>query len=101
VLYVRPAPTYVNARALAANTAEQVTVPGSAGEKYIAIFACSATPYYVLYGANPTATVPADTTDGTAAECNPTAYECEGGQKFSIIAPATAIVTVAFYGAAT
>lgn len=94
-LDVRPAPDYVLARSLAANTAESMTVPSAAGKGAICVFGYSVTPVYV--DTRGTAVVPGDVTDGTAPECSPAAYELDGGTTVSVIAPANTIVTMAVY----
>jgi hypothetical protein len=86
-------PTKVNARALAASTAEDITPP--AGTRFV-IFSCTA-PFYVQpFG---TATVPGDTTDGTAAELNPSGYEFNPNEipTFSVISASACVITAAFY----
>lgn len=85
----------VMARALAANTAETITVP--AGAEYV-VFAGTAD-FYAAYGTGVTATVPGDTTDGSASELNPTMRNIKGKRDISVISAATCIVTAAFYGA--
>lgn len=97
-LDVRPAPDYVLSRVLAAGVAESMTVPTAAGKGAICIFGYSTTPCYVNCRA--TAAVPTDIADGTAAEATPTAYELNGGDTVSVIAPATCIVTMAVYASA-
>ncbi len=88
---VRIAPTYVNANALAANVAESQTVP--TGARWV-MFSSTCNFY-----ANPTttATVPGDTTDGTASELNPAAWYGGDVTTISIIAGVTCTVTMAFY----
>ena len=81
----------INALSLAAGVAESSTVPAGAGK--------------VLFGAtgnynvkvNGTATVPGDTTDGSASELNPMGYKVNPGDVISIIASAACIVTLAYY----
>jgi len=82
----------INALALAANTAETLSIP--AGARF-AVFS-GTVDFYVKTGG--TATVPGDTTDGSAAELNPTMRDITGASLISIISAATCIVTVAFYG---
>lgn len=91
-------PDYVDARILAANTAETVTTPNDAE---FVIFSGNAD-FYVRY--NGTATVPSgDVNDGTASELNPTARHIKKGNGtngFSIIAPvANTTVTMSFFKA--
>ena len=91
--FLRLPPSYINARVLAANTAESATPPTSA--RYV-IFSASCAAFYVLVGG--TATVPAgDVTDGTASELNPSGYSIEGPTAISIISPTTCTVTLTFY----
>jgi len=98
-----PEPTqYVNARVLAANTAETVTVPDASaiaalaqepGTRIVVAFSASCSSYYVRYGG--TAAVPsADVTDGSAAVRNPPQLIFAQGETFSIIAPDACIVTM-------
>lgn len=88
---MRPAPLYVDARSLAASTAESQTVP--TGARFV-IFSANCNFY-----ANPvaTATVPGDVTDGTASELNPAAWYLTGITTISVIAPSTCVITMAFY----
>jgi hypothetical protein len=86
-----PAITAVNARLLAAATAETMTIP--AGAKFVIIKATS--DVFVQY--NGTATVPGDTTDGTSAELNPGPRSLDGVTSISVIASGTPIVTATFY----
>lgn len=90
---IRGVPTYVNARVLAANTAESVTVPS--GARFV-LFASTCNFY-----AHPTttATVPAaDVTNGTASELSPAAWLLSSNiTAISVIADATCVVTLSFY----
>lgn len=89
---VRAAPTYVDARVLAANTSETHTVP--AGIKWV-LFSPSCD-FYAKLGAS--AAVPAaDVTDGSSAELNPAGWYIEGVTQFTLIAPSTCVVTLSFY----
>lgn len=89
----RPIPQSVMSRALAASVAEDITPP--AGSSYV-IFSCTGNFYVQPYA---TATVPADVTDGTASELNPSGYEFNTNNlpTFSVIAPAACVITAAFY----
>lgn len=90
--FLRVAPTYVDAKSLAASTAETVTVPANA--KFV-VFSGNA-PYYVNpHGA--TAAVPGDVSNGSASELNPAGYELRGMATFSVISPSACILTMAFY----
>ena len=89
---VRLAPTWIDARVLAANVAESHTLP--TGALWV-VFSANCNFY-----ANPngTAAVPAaDVTDGTGSELNPSAWRIVGQTAISFIAPTTCIVTMAYY----
>lgn len=88
---IRNAPGFVNAIALGVATAEDVNVPGPG----LKVLFSSDGVFYV--NTQVTATVPGDTTDGTASEMNPTGYILGSITKFSLISPAACIVTMAFY----
>jgi hypothetical protein len=87
------APTYINHYALAANTAKNIAIPANAS---VAIFSANAD-FYANYTG--TAVVPAgDVTDGTGSEMNPTVrYVKRITSPFSVIAPATTVLTIAWY----
>lgn len=87
------APQYIDARVLAANTAETVTVPTG---RNIVVFSGTAD-FYVRYNGGAAAVPAADVTDGNGSELNPTVRSVTPGGTFSIIAPATTVVTMAFY----
>lgn len=102
----RNVPSYVSARALAANTAESITIPqgsasaaAAAGAAYVRL-AGTADFYYSFSG---TATVPVDTDDGSACELIKTQGDPEwlvipsGATALSVISAGTAIVTASFY----
>lgn len=82
----------VMARSLSANTAESITVPS--GARYV-VFACGAD-FYANY--TTTATVPGDTTDGSASELNPTMRDVNGKTTISVISASNTVITAAFYG---
>lgn len=82
---------HIDARALAANTAEAHTVPTGATH---VVFSATAD-FYVNYGG--TAAVPADVTDGSASELNPVARDIRGITSLGLISAATCIVTMCFY----
>lgn len=92
-----PLPRYTNAHALAANTAETVTIPAWAGAVRVSVTVAS----YLKEGA--TATVPGDTTDGTASFLVspevPHYFLIRAGQSLSVISAATCIATFSFYEA--
>lgn len=90
---IPPLALYSDARVLAANTAETVTVPAAAA---FAFFSCTEDFYAKRNG---TAAVPsADVADGTAAELNPTARAVTPGDTISVISESAAILTVSWYG---
>lgn len=87
------APGYIQARVLAASTAESITVPTNA--TFVAFSAtCN---FYVSYDAD-TAVVPgADVNDGTSNELNPAVRYIAGLTTLSVISPTTCVLTAAFY----
>ena len=90
---VRLAPTYTDARVLAATVAESHTIPATT--RYV-LFAANCTEFYAVL--NGTAATPSgDVTDGTSSEMNPTAWFVEGGATIGVISPTTCIVTMSFY----
>jgi hypothetical protein len=82
-----------------ASTAESFTVPtlhdGVTKARYV-VFSYTSNTYVNCYT---TATVPGDTSDGSASELNPAAYELpQDVTTISVISPvAGAIVTASFY----
>lgn len=94
--HVRNAPTYVQARILAAATAETVALPAGTN---IAVF--SATCNFYASTTIP-ATIPAaDVTDGTASELNPSAWYFAGSStqtpSVSVISDVACTITVSAY----
>ena len=89
--FLPEAPTYVNAKSLAASTAESFTVPTGAVR---VIFSATCNFY-----ANPTttATVPGDVTNGSASMLNPNGWGVRDVTTISVIAPTTCVITAAFY----
>ena len=91
--------TYINARVLAANTAETVTAPTFAtypSAKALGIFNATCSNWY--YSVTGTAAAPAaDVTDGGAAGRAPVALKMAQGATLSIVADATCIVTTEWY----
>lgn len=83
--------TYVNALSLAVSTAESFTVP--AGAQYVN-FSATAN-FYANF--TTTATVPGDTTDGTASVLNPGLRSLEGATAVSVISAAACIITAEFF----
>lgn len=91
---IRSAPTYVQARVLAAGASETITLP--AGTKFV-IFSATCN-FYAKNGAS--AAVPAaDVTDGTASELNPAAwYFTNASTQVTVIADtASCVVTASAY----
>lgn len=87
---------YVLARALSANAAESIAVP--TGGRYVRL----ATTVNAYYSHVTTATVPGDTTDGTACELisasGPPEWRYIGGvTTISVISAATCILTASFF----
>ena len=89
--FARSAPTYVDARDLAANTNETHTVP--AGADYV-IFSSDGDFYAKPNGA---AAVASDVTDGTASELNPLIWDLNGVTSLGLISASTRKVTLSFY----
>lgn len=90
---IPPMTSYVDNRVLAANVAETVTVPAGACR---VVFGTSALPFYVRTGG--AATVPAaDITDGTGMAISPADRLVTGGATFSVIAPATTILSFEWF----
>jgi hypothetical protein len=91
--------TFVNARVLAANTAETVTAPTFASfpsARAIGVFSASCSNWY--YNVTATASVPAaDVTDGGASGRGPVALVMAQGATLSIVADATCVVTTEWY----
>ncbi len=91
--FARSAPGYIDARALAANTAESHTVP--AGAKFV-IFGSDGDFYARPNGA---ASVPgSDVTDGSGSELNPVIWDLTGVTSIGLVASAVRVVTLTFYG---
>lgn len=88
-----PPASHIDARVLAANTAESHTVP--AGSR-IVVFS-STSDFYVNY--TTTAAIPAaDITNGSAPELNPSARILPSSvTTLSLISPTSCTVTMAFY----
>lgn len=94
-----PSPSYVDARVLAASTAETVTIPTGTGSKAARYVQFKATGNFYFNGYAAAAVPAADVTDGSASMLNPDLlYIGDVGADFSIIAPtADTIVTMAFF----
>lgn len=92
---IRPAPSYVDARVLAANTAETHTMPSNT--RFV-LFASNCGAFYVNVLGGTAAVPAADVTDGSASELNPTAYYwTTPPTSISLISPTTCIVTMSVY----
>jgi len=89
--FARSAPTYIDARDLAANTNETHTVPAGADFVY---FSADGDFYAKTNGA---AAVPGDVTDGTASEMNPKHWDLNGVTSIGLIASAARKITLSFY----
>lgn len=82
---------YVSSRLLAADIAENITVPSGAR---IVVFTATAD-FYAKF--NGTASVPGDVADGTASELNPVARYIDDVSIISVVSAGVAIVIAAFY----
>jgi hypothetical protein len=83
---------HIDARVLAANTAESHIVPS--GARYV-LFSANAD-FYAKFGS--AASVPAgDVTDGSASELNPTLRSIDGAASIGLISPTACYVTLSFY----
>lgn len=89
--FARPAPDYVNAKALSAGANEDETVPS--GAKFV-VFSATAD-FYAKRGG--TAAVPGDVSDGSASELNPSIWQIDDITTIGLIAPATTVVTMSYY----
>jgi hypothetical protein len=95
----RPVANSTMAVSLAAGVAKSITIPNTSSTvppaKYV-IFSGTGNYYVNLFT---TATVPGDTTDGTASELNPTAYQLPANDvtTISVISPVACVLTAAFY----
>ena len=90
--YFIRAPSYVDARSLAANVAETHTIP--TGYNAV-IFSSSCAAFYAKPGAS-AAVIAADVTDGTASFLNPTQWFLGGATQLTLIAPTTCLVSLAW-----
>lgn len=89
---IRIAPTYVNARSLAANVNEDTTIPTGA-KRVIFAGTCN---FYAKPGG--TAAVPGDVTNGSASELNPSAWHLDGSfTVIGLISDTACTVTVTYY----
>jgi hypothetical protein len=95
----RNVPLCNNAAVLAAATAENIAVPAS--DPTAANFVRIAATDHIYVKFDGTATVPGDTTDGTASELIPLGtvawYYVRGVANISVISAGTPVVTASFY----
>ena len=84
---------YIDARVLAANVAETVTVPTEAA---VAVFSC-VDDFYINFNGVVAAVPAADINDGTAPVLRPTTKAVVAGQTFSIVAPAITTITIEYF----
>ena len=92
--YLRIAPTFVDARVLAAGANESHTVP--TGARWV-IFSSSCAAFYAKTGG--TAAVPAgDVTDGSASELNPAGWLLAAATTaIGLISPTACTITLSWY----
>lgn len=86
-----PFSDYINSRSLSASTAETFIVPE--GARFV-VFSGTADFYAKP---NATASVPADVTDGSASELNPTLRSVVGVSSVSVISESACVVSAAFF----
>lgn len=84
---------HIDVRVLAANTAEQHSVP--AGARFVVFSATG--DFYAKPDGGAIAVPSADVADGSAPELNPLSRSVESVTNISLIAPAACTVTLAFY----
>jgi hypothetical protein len=89
--FIPSAPTYIDARDLAANVNETHSVP--VGADYV-LFSTDGDFYAKP---NAAAAVPGDVSDGTASQLNPKQWSLENTTSIGLIAPAARKVTLSFY----
>ena len=87
-----PLSDYIDGKALAANTNEDITVPAGA---HFAILG-GTVDFYAKRGG--TAAVPTDVADGSGSMLNPYIIAVEPGDIIGLISAATCLVTIAYYG---
>lgn len=92
--FAPPFSGYVDAKSLAANAAELFTVPAGA-----AIMILNATEDFWA-NAVTTATIPGDTSDGSASILNPTQRAVAAGDTVSVISAYACVVTAEYWGGA-
>lgn len=91
--FAMPQSDWIDSKSLGIATAESFTVPANA--RFV-LFS-STDDFYALFGTTPTAAVPADVTDGSASELNPTMRYINGAKQISIISPAACVVTASYF----
>lgn len=86
----------VNAMALVANDEEAQTLPS---QYNFVVISCTSNIYVKLGSSSVVASIPGDTTDGSASELNPTAikYDPAVDVKISVISPSNCTVTLSYY----
>lgn len=82
---------YIDAKSLAGNIAETITVPTDAKA---VLFSCTGN-FYAKHGA--AATVPGDVADGTAAVLNPAGWIVTAADEIGVIAPTACILTIEYF----
>lgn len=85
--------TNINARVLAASTAETITFPTGCSFVYFA----SDGDFYARWDGSTATIAAADITDGTASEINPTTRYVVGFSTVSVIAPVATVITYVCY----
>jgi hypothetical protein len=87
--------SYVNAKSLSANTAKLETIPAG----YNMVFISATANIYAKFGdSSVVATIPGDTSDGSAAELNPSGYMLgKGDTSISVISDSSCVATFAYY----
>ena len=81
----------IDSLSLGVTTEESHTIPEDAT---IVIFSSTGDFFALVDG---TAAIPADVTDGTASELNPSILFISGATSISLISPAACVVTMSFY----
>jgi len=98
--FARRPSNYRDARVLAANTAEVITVPtdSTTGLKAQYVVFSATADFYVQTDGTTAAVPAADITNGTSPELNPTVYLLGSAvTEIDIISPEACIVTLSFY----
>ena len=90
--FARNAPTETDAKVLAADTPEVVTIPA---DVKTVVFSSTANFYAKIDAAG--AVPAADVDDGTASELNPSVWYINGNTTIGIESPTSCVVTLSFY----